>query len=316
MFMLDTVLMMFNYLVLVICVLVGVAFLTLLERKVLGYIQIRKGPNKVGFMGLPQPFSDAIKLFVKEQTYPLMSNFNIYYMSPVFSLFLSLILWACMPFISMLFNFNFGILYFLCCSSLGVYAVMVAGWSSNSNYALLGGIRAVAQTISYEVSLSLILLSFLYLVLGLNLMDFIKFQEDIWFLLIMMPLSMIWLVSCLAETNRTPFDFAEGESELVSGFNVEYSSGGFALIFMAEYSSILFMSMMCAVLFLGGNVMSWVFFIKLGFMAFLWLWIRGTLPRYRYDKLMYLCWKSFLPVALNYLLLFLGLKMFLFSYLI
>nr|YP_003204876.1 NADH dehydrogenase subunit 1 [Rhopaea magnicornis]ACO92576.1 NADH dehydrogenase subunit 1 [Rhopaea magnicornis] len=312
MFVSDLSLMILNFLILVICVLVGVAFLTLLERKVLGYIQIRKGPNKVGFMGILQPFSDAIKLFTKEQTYPLMSNFVIYYMSPVFSLFLSLILWACMPFVINLFSFNLGILYFLCCSSLGVYAIMMAGWSSNSNYSLLGSIRAVAQTISYEVSLSLILLSFLYLIVSLNLMDFMKYQEDLWFLFLCLPLSMVWVVSSLAETNRTPFDFAEGESELVSGFNVEYSSGGFALIFMAEYSSILFMSLMCVMIFMGGNVMGWTFFLKLGFMAFFWLWVRGTLPRYRYDKLMYLCWKGFLPLSLNYLLLFLGLKLYLF----
>nr|QCX31986.1 NADH dehydrogenase subunit 1 [Amphimallon solstitiale] len=312
----DLIMMVFNTLILVVCVLVGVAFLTLLERKVLGYIQIRKGPNKVGFMGIAQPFSDAIKLFTKEQTYPLMSNFNMYFMSPVFSLFLSLALWLCMPFVSVLFNFNFGVLYFLCCSSLGVYAIMIAGWASNSNYALLGGIRAVAQTISYEVSLSLILLSFLYLVMSLNIIDFMKYQDMVWFIFLCFPLCMIWVVSSLAETNRTPFDFAEGESELVSGFNVEYSSGGFALIFMAEYSSILFMSMLCVVLFLGSDLISWLFFLKLGFMAFFWLWVRGTLPRYRYDKLMYLCWKGFLPVSLNFLLLFMGLKMMMFSILI
>nr|UAM91033.1 NADH dehydrogenase subunit 1 [Holotrichia niponensis] len=316
MYMGDLIMSVVTMLLLAVCILVGLAFLTLLERKILGYIQIRKGPNKVGFMGIPQPFSDAIKLFSKEQTYPLMSNFNIYYMSPVFSLFLSLALWICMPFITVLFNFNFGILYFLCCSSLGVYAVMMAGWSSNSNYSLLGGIRAVAQTISYEVSLGLILLSFLYLISSLSILDFMKYQEMVWFLLLCMPLCMIWFVSSLAETNRTPFDFAEGESELVSGFNVEYSSGGFALIFMAEYSSILFMSVLCVMLFLGGDILSWGFFFKVGFMAFVWLWVRGTLPRYRYDKLMYLCWKSFLPVSLNYLLLFLGLKMFLFTILI
>nr|YP_010045042.1 NADH dehydrogenase subunit 1 [Polyphylla gracilicornis]QPF96307.1 NADH dehydrogenase subunit 1 [Polyphylla gracilicornis] len=312
----DSALLSFNFLILMVCVLVGVAFLTLMERKVLGLIQIRKGPNKVGYIGFPQPFSDAIKLFTKEQTYPIMSNFGIYYMCPVFSLFLSLILWACMPLVTMGFNFSFGILYFLCCSSLSVYAIMVAGWSSNSNYALLGGIRSVAQSISYEVSLSLILLSFLYLIMSLNIVDFMKYQVSVWFIYIGLPLCMIWMVSSLAETNRTPFDFAEGESELVSGFNVEYSSAGFALIFMAEYSSILFMSMLCVMLFLGGNVLYWFFYFKLALFAFWWLWVRGTLPRYRYDKLMYLCWKGFLPVALNYLFVFMGLQLWLFSILV
>nr|ALO77545.1 NADH deshydrogenase subunit 1 [Myodermum sp. MYO01] len=312
----DVILVVVTSLVLVVCVLVGVAFLTLMERKVLGYIQIRKGPNKVGFMGIAQPFSDAIKLFSKEQTYPLMANFNIYYMAPVFNLFLSMVLWLCMPFITVLLNFNLGLLYFLCCSSLSVYTIMLAGWSSNSNYALLGGIRAVAQTISYEVSLALILLSFLYLISGLNVYDFYKYQELVWFIFLCLPLSMMWFVSSLAETNRTPFDFAEGESELVSGFNVEYSSGGFALLFLAEYASILFMSMLCVMLFLGGDVFAFGFFVKLVFMSFLWVWVRGTLPRYRYDKLMYLCWKAFLPVALNYLFFFAGLKLIMFTHFI
>nr|AND96087.1 NADH deshydrogenase subunit 1 [Onthophagus crassicollis] len=313
MYILDLIVSLSSVIIMIIMVLVGLAFLTLMERKVLGYIQIRKGPNKVGFMGILQPFSDGIKLFTKEQTFPLMSNFLIYYISPVMSLFLSLMLWLCIPFMSFLFNFNLGILYFLCCSSLGVYTIMMAGWSSNSNYSLLGGLRAVAQTISYEVSLFLILLSFLLLISNLNLFSFLKYQEYIWFLFLCYPLCMMWFVSCLAETNRTPFDFAEGESELVSGFNVEYSSGGFALIFLAEYSSILFMSMLCSILFLGSNLMSFFFFLKVTFMAFLWVWVRGTLPRYRYDKLMYLCWKSFLPVSLNFLLFFGGLKLMIFS---
>nr|AND96048.1 NADH deshydrogenase subunit 1 [Onthophagus minutus] len=307
----DLISCLITMLIMVVMVLIGLAFLTLMERKVLGYIQIRKGPNKVGFIGILQPFSDGIKLFSKEQTFPFMSNFMIYYFSPVMSLFLSLMLWLCMPFLTFLFSFNLGILYFLCCSSLGVYTIMMAGWSSNSNYSLLGGLRAVAQTISYEVSLFLILLSFLFLIFSLNLLDFLKYQEFMWFLFLCYPLCMMWFVSSLAETNRTPFDFAEGESELVSGFNVEYSSGGFALIFLAEYSSILFMSMLCSVIFLGSNLMSLTFFLKLVFMSFLWVWVRGTLPRYRYDKLMYLCWKSFLPVSLNYLLMFCGLKVFL-----
>nr|AGZ19432.1 NADH dehydrogenase subunit 1 [Polyphylla laticollis mandshurica] len=305
-----------NFLALVVCVLVSVAFLTLMERKVLGYIQLRKGPNKVGYLGFPQPFSDAIKLFTKEQMYPIVSNFSIYYMCPVFSLFLSLILWVCMPFVTVMFNFSFGILYFLCCSSLSEYAIMVAGWSSNSNYALLGGIRSVAQSISYEVGLSLILLSFVYLIMSLNMVDFMKYQAEVWFIYLNLPLAMVWLVSSLAETNRTPFDFAEGESELVSGFNVEYSSGGFALIFMAEYSSILFMSVFCVMLFMGANVLFWSFYLKVVLFSFLWLWVRGTLPRYRYDKLMYLCWKGFLPIILNYLFVFMGLQLLLFSILI
>nr|ATL15487.1 NADH dehydrogenase subunit 1 [Acanthoscelides obtectus] len=312
----DLLMMMFSSLILLICVLIGVAFLTLLERKVLGYIHIRKGPNKVGMLGLVQPFSDAIKLFTKEQTFPLMSNFNLYYFSPVMNFFLSLFLWICMPFFSVNLSFNLSMLFFLSVSSLGVYTVMLAGWASNSNYALLGSLRAVAQTISYEVSLALILLSFLYLILSLNMLDFMKYQMKIWFIFLLLPLSLMWLVSSLAETNRTPFDFAEGESELVSGFNVEYSSGGFAMIFLAEYSSILFMSMLCCMLFLGGDIFTMMFFLKLVFISFFWIWVRGTLPRFRYDKLMYLAWKSYLSVALNYLLFFFGLKFMIFNYFI
>nr|YP_009945251.1 NADH dehydrogenase subunit 1 [Leptopeza flavipes]QOE17376.1 NADH dehydrogenase subunit 1 [Leptopeza flavipes] len=310
----DLILPLLSSLLLIICVLVGVAFLTLLERKVLGYIQIRKGPNKVGLMGIPQPFCDAIKLFTKEQTYPLLSNYISYYFSPVISLFLSLLVWMCMPVFLKLFSFNLGILFFLCCTSLGVYTVMIAGWSSNSNYALLGGLRAVAQTISYEVSLALILLSFVFLIGNYNLMSFMIFQKYLWFIFMLFPLSLVWFSSCLAETNRTPFDFAEGESELVSGFNVEYSSGGFALIFLAEYASILFMSMLFSVIFLGSNVYDMNFYIKLTFISFLFIWARGTLPRFRYDKLMYLAWKCFLPLSLNYLMLFIGLKILIISF--
>nr|AVX29566.1 NADH dehydrogenase subunit 1 [Gonioctena intermedia] len=312
----DLILMFVVSLILFICVLVGIAFLTLLERKVLGYIQIRKGPNKVGFLGLIQPFSDAIKLFTKEQTYPLMSNFNLYYFSPVVNLFLALFLWICVPFITVNLSFNLSLLFFLCISSLSVYTIMLAGWSSNSNYSLLGSLRSVAQTISYEVSLALILLSFLFMILSLSMIDFIKFQEYIWFLFIMFPLCLMWLVSSLAETNRTPFDFAEGESELVSGFNVEYSSGGFAMIFLAEYGNILFMSLLCCFLFLGSNLLSYIFFLKVGLVAFFWLWVRGTLPRFRYDKLMYLAWKSYLPVSLNYLMFYFSLKLSIIIYFI
>nr|UDF83729.1 NADH dehydrogenase subunit 1 [Vermiophis taishanensis] len=303
-------------LILIICVMVSVAFLTLLERKVLGYIQIRKGPNKVGIIGIPQPFCDAIKLFTKEQTYPMMSNFISYYFSPIFSLFLSLLVWMCMPLFVKLYSFNLGLMFFLCCASLGVYTIMVAGWSSNSNYALLGGLRSVAQTISYEVSLALILMCFIFLISGFNLLMFFYYQQYLWFIIISFPLSLMWFASSLAETNRTPFDFAEGESELVSGFNVEYSSGGFALIFLAEYSSILFMSMLFSVIFLGGNIYDFTFYLKLVFISFLFIWARGTLPRFRYDKLMYLAWKSFLPLALNYLFFYFGLKIMIFSFLL
>nr|APD14915.1 NADH dehydrogenase subunit 1 [Loxoblemmus doenitzi] len=299
------------FIILIIFVLIGVAFLTLLERKVLGYIQIRKGPNKVGMMGLPQPFADAIKLFCKEQTYPIMSNYLMYFFCPMVSLFLSLVCWLIYPMIGNVVSFNLALLFFFCCTGMGVYPMMLAGWSSNSNYALLGGLRAVAQTISYEVSLALILLSFVVMVGGFSMSSFYINQFNIWFFFMCVPLFFCWFSSCLAETNRTPFDFSEGESELVSGFNVEYSSGGFALIFMAEYSSILFMSMLTVVIFFGGNVYSIFFYFMLVFLSFMFIWIRGTLPRFRYDKLMYLAWKSYLPVSLNYFMFFVCFSLFL-----
>nr|QDH12221.1 NADH dehydrogenase subunit 1 [Forcipomyia makanensis] len=308
----DILIPLISSLIMIICVMIGVAFLTLFERKILGYIQIRKGPNKVGFMGILQPFSDAVKLFCKEQVYPLTSNYLVYYLCPVFSLFLALVTWLCIPYFMKLFSFNLGVLFFLACTSLGVYSVMVAGWSSNSSYALLGGLRSVAQTISYEVSLALIFMSFIFLITSFNLYEFFNKQQFIWFVVLGFPLAYVWLISSLAETNRTPFDFAEGESELVSGFNVEYSSGGFALIFLAEYASILFMSMLFVVVFLGGNLFSMIFYLKLTFISFMFIWVRGTMPRFRYDKLMYLAWKSYLPFSLNYLIFFISLKMLVF----
>nr|URX53084.1 NADH dehydrogenase subunit 1 [Kalotermitidae sp. 6 AB-2022a] len=297
------------FLLLVVFVLVGVAFMVLLERSVLGYVHIRSGPNSVGFIGLFQPFSDAIKLFTSEQYFPLVSNYLVYYLCPVFGLFLSLLIWVLVPYLSGFISFELGLLFFLCCTSLGVYTVMVAGWSSNSNYSLLGGLRSVAQTISYEVSLALILLSFVFLICGYDLMNFYYFQVYLWFIFFTFPLALVWFLSCLAETNRTPFDFAEGESELVSGFNVEYGAGGFALIFLAEYASILFMSMLFCVIFMGCDLYSLLFYISLSLISYLFIWVRGTLPRFRYDKLMYLAWSSFLPLSLNYLLFFLGISM-------
>lgn len=307
----DLLIIILGVIILIIGVLVGVAFLTLLERKLLGYIQIRKGPNKVGLIGILQPFSDAIKLFTKEQIYPNYSNYLSYYFSPVIRFLLSLIIWLVIPYYFNLIRFNMGILFFLCCTRLGVYTVIIAGWSSNSRYSLLGGLRAVAQTISYEVRLALILLSRIIIVIDFNILIFNKYQNLIWFIFIIYPLRLCWISSRLAETNRIPFDFAEGERELVSGFNIEYRRGGFALIFLAEYSRILFISILIVLIYLGGYRIRLFFYLKLRLVSFLFIWVRGTLPRYRYDKLIYLAWKVYLPISLNFLLLYIGIKIFL-----
>nr|YP_009020004.1 NADH dehydrogenase subunit 1 [Adelphocoris fasciaticollis]AHK09969.1 NADH dehydrogenase subunit 1 [Adelphocoris fasciaticollis]ANT45783.1 NADH dehydrogenase subunit 1 [Adelphocoris fasciaticollis] len=303
-----------NFLILLIFILISVAFVTLLERKVLSYIQLRKGPNKVGFMGLLQPFSDGIKLFFKEQTYPFMSNYIIYMMVPIFMLMLSFILWVLFPYFMNIYTFNYGMLFFLCCTGMGVYGVLLCGWSSNSNYALLGGLRSVAQTISYEVSMALIIICFLLYIYSYNIFDFMYYQYNVWFMFISIPMFFCWFSSCLAETNRSPFDFAEGESELVSGFNVEYSSGGFAFIFLSEYMNIIFMSMLSCIIFIGCDVYSILFFMKWVFIVFSFIWVRGTLPRFRYDKLMYLTWKMFLPLSLNYFLFMFGLYFYMINF--
>nr|UPL65441.1 NADH dehydrogenase subunit 1 [Henestaris halophilus] len=293
-----------NYLFLIIMVLISVGFVTLMERKVLGYIQLRKGPNKVGYMGLLQPFADGLKLFFSEQTYPLLSNYILYYLSPVFMLFLSFILWTLFPYFINMHNFSFGLLFFIVCSGLGVYGVMLSGWASNSNYALLGCIRSVAQTISYEVSMSILMICVFLFTFGFNLLNFYIYQFGCWFVFFSFPLFYCWLSSCLSETNRSPFDFAEGESELVSGFNVEYSGAGFSFIFLSEYMNILFVSLITSMMFFGGNVIHLTFYFKVVFLTFWFIWVRGTLPRFRYDKLMYLTWKGFLPISLNYLLFY------------
>nr|YP_011003831.1 NADH dehydrogenase subunit 1 [Phymateus saxosus]WPS66402.1 NADH dehydrogenase subunit 1 [Phymateus saxosus] len=304
----DLLMFVLNFLLLVIFVLISVAFLILFERKLLGYIHIRKGPNSVGFIGIFQPFSDALKLLTKEQTIPFVSNYFLYYLSPIFSLMISLFVWSVFPYLTYMCSFMYGFLFFLCCTSFSVYTVMIAGWSSNSNYSLLGSLRSVAQTISYEVSLALILLSLIILVGSFNLSIFMNYQYYCWFMFLCFPLMISCFASFLAETNRTPFDFAEGESELVSGFNIEYGSGGFTLIFLAEYASIVFMSMFMSLIFLGGDYYSFIFYVKLSFISFCFIWVRGTLPRFRYDKLMYLAWSSFLPLSLNFLFFFCGLK--------
>nr|AWV83431.1 NADH dehydrogenase subunit 1 [Aleeta curvicosta] len=299
---------MISIFITVLFILIGVAFLTLMERKVLSYIQMRKGPNKVGFIGILQPFSDAIKLFTKESNMPMLSNYIIYMVSPILGLFNSLLLWVIYPYLINCVSFNMGMLFFFCCSSMGVYSLMITGWSSNSNYAMLGCIRSIAQTISYEVSLVMIILCPVVMIESFNLIEFYLFQQFTWLMYLFFPLGICWVSSAMAETNRSPFDFSEGESELVSGFNVEYSGMGFAFIFLAEYTSIIFMSMMFCLIFLGGKVESLFFPVQLTMISFLFIWVRGTLPRYRYDKLMYLAWKSYLPVSLNFFIFFFFLK--------
>lgn len=298
------------YLLIIICALICVSFVTLLERKILGYIQIRKGPNKLGLIGLLQPFSDGIKLFFKEQSFPYKSNYLIFYLSPIFLLTLSFLLWVLYPYLMNLYNFNYGILFFMVCTGIGVYGVILSGWSSNSNYALLGSLRSVAQVISYEVSLIIIMLCIVIFVFRYNLIDFIYYQKYIWFIFLSFPLFFCWLSSCLAETNRSPFDFAEGESELVSGFNVEYRRGGFAFIFLSEYINIIFIRILSVIIFIGCDLISIIFYFKIILIVFWFIWVRGVLPRFRYDKLIYLTWKLFLPLSLNYFFIHLGLLLF------
>nr|UPX88264.1 NADH dehydrogenase subunit 1 [Eurycercus lamellatus] len=288
--------------ILIVGVLVGVAFFTLFERKLLGYIQLRKGPNKVGFTGVLQPFADAVKLFTKEHVSPSYSNYISFFLSPVVSLSLSLIVWGSVSSNFNLISFESSILFFLCCVGLNIYSMLAGGWSSNSKYSLLGALRGVAQTISYEVSLVLVLLCPILVTLGYKWSNLNLFQESL-FLFWVFPLSgAVWFISCLAETNRTPFDFAEGESELVSGYNTEYSSAGFSLLMLAEYSSILFMSFITVLLFFGGSLMLFQLILFMG-VGYLFVWVRGTLPRFRYDKLMLLAWKNFLPFSIIWLVL-------------
>nr|AWU49037.1 NADH dehydrogenase subunit 1 [Pseudophacopteron sp. DMP-2018] len=278
--------------------LIGVAFLTLMERKILGYLQIRKGPEKVGLAGVFQPFSDALKLLTKEFVVFLALNFYPYWLSPLIALLLSVVVWLVFPYYYVILSWNLIILFMFSIMSLSVYPIMISGWASNSSYALLGSVRSVAQSISYEVSFFFMIMSLSYLVGSLSLSDYMIIQLNMWIIFYNLPLWLMFFVSFLAELNRTPFDFSEGESELVSGFNIEYGGFGFTFIFLAEYLSILFASLILSFMFLGGNCYTLFYFFKLGGLSLLIILIRGTLPRYRYDKLMNMCWKSFLGVIL------------------
>nr|YP_009480305.1 NADH dehydrogenase subunit 1 [Reticulinasus faini]AIZ58548.1 NADH dehydrogenase subunit 1 [Reticulinasus faini] len=289
-------LVIFCYFLLLIMVLVSVAFFTLMERKVLGYIHLRKGPNKVGMMGLFQPFSDVIKLFCKEMNFMTYMNVYMYLVIPGLSLILMMMFWILFNWKVNQIELEYGMIYFLCISSLGVYVILGGGWFSNSKYGLLGSFRGLAQVISYEISLAMILMSVIMLISSYNFGMIIDFQMEFWMFWGMIGLFFIWIVSCLAETNRSPFDLSEGESELVSGFNIEYGSYGFAILFMSEYGNIIFMSMISGVMFFGSLGF---FSLILLLIMYLFLLVRGTLVRYRYDVLMMMAWKMILPVMIN-----------------
>nr|AKF78848.1 NADH dehydrogenase subunit 1 [Anser cygnoides] len=289
----------------IIPILIAVAFLTLVERKILSYMQSRKGPNVVGPFGLLQPFADGLKLFTKEPIRPSTSSPLLFILMPMLALVLALTTWAPLPIPFPLADLNLGVLFLMAMSSLAVYSVLWSGWASNSKYALIGALRAVAQTISYEVTLAMILLSMIMLSGGYTLSSFAVAQEPLYFIFSSWPLAMMWYVSTLAETNRAPFDLTEGESELVSGFNVEYAAGPFALFFLAEYANIMLMNTLTAIMFLNPSALGpptelfpVILATKVLLLSSGFLWVRASYPRFRYDQLMHLLWKNFLPLTL------------------
>jgi NADH-quinone oxidoreductase subunit H len=302
-------------LIIVVPLLISVAYFTLAERKILGAIQRRRGPNVVGVYGLLQPLSDGFKLLVKETVLPSTANKFIFIISPIITFVISLMGWAIIPYdkYSLLSELNVGVLYLFAVSSLGVYGIIMSGWSSNSKYAFLGALRSAAQMVSYEVSIGFIIVTVVVCCGSFNLQIIIESQKNIWFLIPFFPLFLMFFVSALAETNRHPFDLPEAEAELVSGYNVEYSAMGFALFSLGEYANMLLMSSLNVILFFGGwlppfSFLSFIpgavwFGVKVCFFVILFIWMRAALPRYRYDQLMGLGWKVFLPISLGYLLL-------------
>jgi NADH-quinone oxidoreductase subunit H len=308
----PTVWIVIKILAIIVPLLLAIAYLTYAERKVIAAMQLRKGPNVVGPFGLLQPLADGLKLFMKETIVPSSANKGVFIIAPCVTFMLSMMAWAVIPFSDglVLADINVGILYLFAISSLAVYGILMAGWASNSKYAFLGAIRSAAQMVSYEVSMGFIIITVLLCVGSLNLSDIVMAQKNMWFVIPLLPMAVIFFISTLAETNRHPFDLPEAEAELVSGYNVEYSAMTFALFFLGEYGFMILMSAMTSILFLGGwwppfNVapFTWVpgpvwFALKISFCLFLFLWVRATFPRYRYDQLMRLGWKIFLPLSL------------------
>ena len=314
---LEILIIIFKIGLIVVPLLIFIAYLTYFERKVIGAMQLRKGPNVVGPFGLFQPIADGIKLLTKETIFPDKSSKFLFILSPIITFALALIAWAVIPidYKIVLADINVGLMYIFAISSLGVYGIIMAGWSSNSRYAFLGSLRSAAQMISYEVSIGLIIISVLLTAGSLNLTEIIMSQKNLWYVIPHFPMFVIFFISTLAETNRAPFDLPEAESELVAGYNVEYSSMSFGLFFLGEYGNMILMSSMSTILFLGGWLppFEWYLFeyvpgyiwflIKSIFLLFIFLWVRATLPRYRYDQLMTLGWKLFLPLSLVWIII-------------